>query len=94
VKFKDGMMSKVEEVTLGDSIGGLQSAIRYKLSHRDTQILLLKDPNIPMGYEDKGKLQPLELNTGAHTLHLECKEGPDYDDDGAHDMFVEVRKVG
>jgi hypothetical protein len=94
VDFRDGMMSRVEEVSLGGSKDGIQSAIRYKLSHENTQILLLKDPDIPMGYEENGRFYPLELGAGSHTIHLECKEGPDLDEDGFIDMFVEVSKVG
>lgn len=94
VDFNDGMMSKVEEITLGDSIDGIFTAIRYKLSHRSSQIMLLKDPDVPIGYEEKGIFLPLQLGAGAHTIHLECKEGPDFDDDGSDDMFVEVTRVG
>jgi hypothetical protein len=93
VDFRDGMMSKVEKVTLGDSKEGIFSAIRYKLSHGDLQILIIKDPNIPIGYEERGRFRSLELGGGAHTVHLECKEGPDFDEDGSSDLFVEVSKV-
>ena len=93
VDFKDGMMSKVEEIQIGDSEDGIWSAIRYKLSHKDTQILLIKNPNIPMGYEKRGEFHPLKLGAGKYTLHLECKEGPDFDSDDTKDMFVEVTQV-
>lgn len=94
VDFKDGMMSKVEEIKIGDSEDGIWSAISYKLSHKNMQILLLENPNIPMGYEMDGEFLPLELGAGRYTLHLECKEGPDFDSDKTKDMFVEVTRVG
>jgi hypothetical protein len=56
-------------------------------------ILLIKNPNIPMGslYEDD--FGALVIGAGTHTIHLECKEGLDFDDDGVGDMYVEVSKV-
>jgi hypothetical protein len=93
VDFKDGMMVKVEEIKIGDSKDGIWSAIRYKLSYKNMEILLLKNPNIPMGYEKRGEFLPLELGAGKYTIHLECKEGPDFDKDGTEDLFVEVSQV-
>lgn len=94
VDFRSGLMSKVEEIQIGDSVNGIWSAIRYKLSYKNTEILLIKNPNIPMGYMIDGEFLPLEIGAGKHTLHLECKEGPDFDSDDTKDIFVEVTKVG
>jgi hypothetical protein len=94
VDFKDGMMTKVTEIEIGDSIEGIWSTIRYKLSHKSTEIVVIKNPNIPIGYVDQGEVAPLTLGEGRHTIHLECKEGFDFDFDGSEDMYVEVSKVG
>jgi hypothetical protein len=93
VNFQDGMMAKVEEIKIGDSIDGKWSTIRYKLNHKNTVIMLVKNPNIPIGYVNHDEITPLSLGEGRHTIHLECKEGFDFDSDGAFDMYVEVSRV-
>ena len=93
VDFKDGMMTKIEWVKLGDSIEGIWSAIRYKLSHKSDDLFLIKNPNIPVGNVSQGEIGPLSLGAGRQTIHLECREGFDFDDDGTEDMYVEVSKV-
>jgi hypothetical protein len=93
VNFKNGMMSKVENIKIGDTLDGIWSAIRYKLNHESMRILIIKNPNVPMGNEIQGRFHGLELGSGKHTIRLECKEGPDFDGDDTKDMFVEVSKV-
>lgn len=94
VDFKDGIMTSVTEIKIGDAVDGIWSTIRYKLSHKNTEIILIKNPNIPIGYVSQGEVAPLSLGEGSHTIHLECKEGFDFDSDGTKDMYVEVTKVG
>jgi hypothetical protein len=94
VDFKDGMMTSVTEIKIGDAVDGIWSTIRYKLSHKSTEIVLIKNPNIPIGYVNQGEIAPLSLGEGRHTIHLECKEGFDFDSDGTEDMYVEVSRVG
>jgi hypothetical protein len=93
VDFRNGIMSKVEEIKIGDSIDGIWSTIRYKLSHKSIEILLIKNPNIPIGYVSSGEVDALVLKDGQFTIHLECKEGFDFNDDGTQDMYVEVSRV-
>lgn len=93
VDFKDGMMTKIEWIKLGDSIEGIWSSIRYKLNHKSDDLFLIKNPNIPVGNVSQGEIGPLKLGAGRQTIHLECKEGFDFDDDGSEDMYVEVSKV-
>jgi hypothetical protein len=93
VDLRDGMMTKIEDVKIGDSVEGIWSTIRYKLNHKATVILLVKNPNIPMGSTEEDGLGALVVGAGSHTIHLECKVGPDFDDDDVDDMYVEVSKV-
>lgn len=93
VDFRDGMMTSIDWIKIGDSVEGVWSSIKYKLSHKSTDFILIKNPNIPMGNLSSGEIGPLKLGAGVHTIHLECREGFDFDDDGAQDMYVEVSKV-
>lgn len=93
VDFKDGMMTKIQKIEIGDSAQGVWSSIRYKLNHKSTEFVLIKDPNIPLGNVSNSEIGPLSVGSGKHTIHLECKEGFDFDDDGSKDIYVEVSKV-
>ncbi len=93
VDFKDGMMSKIEWIKLGDSVDGIWSALKYKLDYQDTRTIVISNPNIPIGNISDGDIGSLTLGPGKQTIHLECKEGFDFDNDGAQDMYIEVSKV-
>lgn len=93
VNFRDGMMTKIEWIKLGDTVEGIWSSIRYKLSHKSDDFLLIKNPHIPMGNVSNGEIGPLKIGAGRHKIHLECREGFDFDDDGTEDMYVEVSRV-
>ena len=93
VDFKDGMMTTIDWIKVGDSVEGVWSSIKYKLSHKTSDFILIKNPNIPIGNVSDGEIGPLKLGAGAHTIHLECREGFDFDDDGVGDLYVEVSKV-
>jgi hypothetical protein len=93
VDFANGMMTKVERVQIGDSLEGIYSSIRYKLNYKNTEFMVIKDPNIPVGNYSDSEFGPLILGSGRHTIHLECKQGIDFDDDGTKDMFIEVSRV-
>jgi hypothetical protein len=93
VDFRDGMMTKIEWIKLGDTVEGIWSSIRYKLSHKSDDFFLIKNPNMPVGNVSGGEIGPLKIGAGRHTIHLECREGFDFDDDGTEDMFVEVSRV-
>ncbi|UCE74592.1 MAG: hypothetical protein JSV56_02520 [Methanomassiliicoccales archaeon] len=92
VDFRNGMMTRIEKVEIGDSTEGIWSSIRYKLSHKGTEFIIIKNPNIPIGNVSKGEIGPLITNAGKHTIHLECKSGFDFDDDGADDIYVEISR--
>lgn len=93
VDFANGMMTKVERVQIGDSLDGIYSSIRYKLNYKGTEFMVIKDPNIPVGNYSESEFGPLVLGSGRHTIHLECKQGKDFDDDGTEDMYIEVSRV-
>jgi hypothetical protein len=93
VDFADGMMTKIERVQIGDSLDGIYSSIRYKLNYKSTEFIVIKNPNIPVGKYSESEFGPLILGSGKHTIHLECKQGIDFDDDGTGDMYVEVFRV-
>ncbi len=93
VDFANGMMTKIEMVQIGDSLDGIYSSIRYKLNYKGTEFMVIKDPNIPIGNFIDSQFGPLILGPGKHTIHLECREGIDFDDDGTGDMYIEVRRV-
>lgn len=93
VDFTDGMMTKIERIEIGDTIEGISSSIRYKLNYKRTEFMVIENPNIPLGNMTQGQIGPLSIGSGRHTIHLECKEGLDFDDDGVKDMYVEVSKV-
>ncbi len=93
VDFKDGMMTKIEWIKIGDTVEGIWSSIRYKLSHKGDDFFLIKNPNMPVGNVSDGEIGPLKIGAGRHTIHLECREGFDFDDDGAQDMYVEVSRM-
>ncbi|UCE37754.1 MAG: hypothetical protein JSW00_00450 [Thermoplasmata archaeon] len=93
VDFANGMMTKIDWVKIGDSIQGIWSSIQYKLSYKSSDYVLIKDPNIPFGNISNSVFGPLRVASGKHTIHLECKEGIDFDSDGTEDMYVEVSRV-
>ncbi|UCG68134.1 MAG: hypothetical protein JSV09_09925 [Thermoplasmata archaeon] len=93
VDFVDGMMTKIERIEIGDTIEGISSSIRYKLNYKDTEFIIIENPNVPLGNMDQDEIRPLSMGSGRHTIHIECKEGLDFDDDGVKDMYVEVSKV-
>ena len=93
VDFKDGMMTKIDWIKIGDAVEGIWSSIGYKLGHKSADFVLIKNPNIPIGNVSGGEIGPLTLGAGIHTIHLECREGFDFDDDGAKDIYVEVSEV-
>jgi hypothetical protein len=93
VDLADGMMTKIENVQIGDTLDGIYSSIRYKLNYKSTEFMVIKNPNIPVGRYSESEFGPLILGSGKHTIHLECKQGIDFDDDGAEDMYIEVLRV-
>jgi hypothetical protein len=93
VDFTDGMLTRIERIEIGDTIDGISSSIRYKLNHKRTEFLVIENPNVPLGNMSQGQIGPLSLGSGSHTIHLECREGLDFDDDGVKDLYVEVSKV-
>lgn len=93
VDFSNGMMARVERIEIGDSEDGVWSSIRYKLSHKGSEFILIKNPNIPMGNVSQDDIGPLVVGPGRHTIHLETRNGIDFDSDGLEDLFVEVSKV-
>jgi hypothetical protein len=93
VDFSDGMMTSVERIEIGDSEQGVWSSIRYKLEHKGSQFVLIKNPNIPVTHVNHEDIGPLVVGPGRHTIHLETKKGYDFDSDGVEDLFVEVSRV-
>ena len=93
VDFSDGFVTSEERIEIGDSEEGVWSSIRYKLGHKNSQFVLIKNPNIPIAHVSQEDVGPLVVGSGRHTIHLETKKGYDFDSDGAEDLYVEVSRV-
>ena len=93
VDFSDGFVTIIERVEIGDSEDGVWSSIRYKLSHEGSTVLLIENPNIPIGKLSGSDVGPLVVASGKHTIHLECRTGFDFNQDGAEDLYIEVSRV-
>jgi hypothetical protein len=93
VDFSDGFVTSVERIEIGDSEDGVWSSIRYKMAHKNSQFVLIKNPNIPIAHVSQEDAEPLVVGPGRHTIHLETKKGYDFDSDGTEDIYVEVSRV-
>ena len=83
-----GSFVGIDSVTFGDAAGGdMASVIRYIVDDRPEQLIILKNPNVPMMSLDNESFQ---IPSGSYRIKADCAMGTaDLNNDGlSDDTFI------
>lgn len=93
VNFRNGMMTRIETVTIGSDLDGIWSGISYSISGRQEQTMLVQDPEIPMAERQGDGFGGLVLGPGKHIIQISVQHEPLFELGRSVDLYVNLSAV-